>query len=290
MKRTSIATLTLEASHRTTPKWRQWLIATMLSVVSLAGCGTMKSRTATEQLLASEAVDRSVAQIDFSILADQKVYLDTKYIQPVKAVGAVNSNYIISSLRQQMVCAKCLLQDSPETADIVVEARIGALGNEGHEVTCGIPASSTLTTVSSLMPNVPALPPTPEISLAKKLDYKAAAKIAVFAYYRKTKYPVWQSGTSQAWSTAKDSWILGVGPFQRGTIYDGIRFAGSKIGLAASHADEHTREVPIDSYNRQALFVMPTDNEPEPESVLKITGNYRENAKNKKETRIEKTP
>ena len=253
----------------------------MLSVVPLAGCGTMKSRAATEQLLVSDAVDRSVAQIDFSILANQKVYLDTKYLQPMEAVGAVNSNYIISSLRQQMVCSKCLLQDSPEAADIIVEARVGALGNEGHEVTYGLPASSALTTASSLVPNVPTLPPTPEISLAKKLDYQAAAKIAVFAYDRKSKYPVWQSGISQVRSTAKDSWLFGIGPFQRGTIYDGTRFAGSKISLAALHSNSDREEVSIESYNRQAHFVVPAEDKPEPVSAQGASEKHEENAEEK---------
>ena len=270
MKQTSIASLNLEVGHEAASKWHRWLAAIMLAVVPLAGCGTMKSRMATEQLLASDAVDQSVARLDFSILANKKVYLDTKYIQPMEAVGAVNSNYIISSLRQQMVCSKCLLQDSPEAADIIVEARVGALGNEGHEVTYGIPASSALTTVTSLASNVPTLPPTPEISVAKKLDYQAAAKIAVFAYHRKSKYPVWQSGISLARSTAKDSWIFGVGPFQRGTIYGGAQFAGSKISLAALHTDGNAREVPIESYSRQAHFVMPADDKPE--SKIVVTG------------------
>jgi len=46
--------------------------------VVLAGCGTTKSRSATEQLLISDAVDRAIAIIDFSPLADKTVFLDTK--------------------------------------------------------------------------------------------------------------------------------------------------------------------------------------------------------------------
>ena len=268
MKRTSIATLDLEARRQATSKWRRWSAVIVLAVVPLAGCGAMKSRTATEQLLASDAVDRSVAALDFSILANKTVYLDTKYIKPMKEVGAVNSDYIISSLRQQMVCSKCLLQDSPEAAEIIVEARVGALGNQGHEVTYGIPANNALTTAASLVPSAPTLPPTPELSVAKKLDYQAAAKIVVFAYHRETKYPVWQSGISQAWSTAKDSWILGAGPFQRGTIYGGTRFAGSKIGLQALYADGDAKKAAIESYSRQADFVMPADDEPESKTVV----------------------
>jgi hypothetical protein len=51
----------------------------------------------------------------------------------------------------------------------------------------------------------------------------------VFAYDRDSRTPVWQSGTSVAISDAKNVWVLGAGPFQRGTIYNGTRFAGSRL-------------------------------------------------------------
>ena len=71
-------------------------------MVCLTGCGTVKSRSATEQLIISDAVDRSVSQIDFRPLSGKKVYLDTQYVRSIKGPGFVNADYIISSLRQQM--------------------------------------------------------------------------------------------------------------------------------------------------------------------------------------------
>ena len=41
--------------------------------------------------------------------------------------------------------------------------------------------------------------------------------------------PVWQSGTSLARSEASGIWIMGAGPFQRGSIYDGTQFAGNRL-------------------------------------------------------------
>src|SRR5262245_51288245 len=104
------------------------------------GCGTTKQAEATQQLLASDAVDRSVANIDFTPLAGQKVYFDTKYIQDYKGIGFVNSAYVISSLRQQLFAAGCLLQEKLEDCDYVVEARMGTLGNDEHNIIYGIPA------------------------------------------------------------------------------------------------------------------------------------------------------
>lgn len=205
------------------------LLAAALSL--LAGCGTSKSRSATEQLLISDAVDRTVSRVDFRVLSGQTVYFDTTYIKSVKGVGFVNADYVISALRQQMVAAGCLLEEQKEDADFVVEGRLGALGTDDSEVVYGMPASTAVASAASLLPSVPAVPAIPEISIARKQDYQSAAKIGLFAYHRVTRQPVWQSGVSLARSTAKDTWIMGAGPFQTGSIYKRARFAGDPIRI-----------------------------------------------------------
>jgi len=196
----------------------------------LAGCGTTKSRSATEQLLISDAVDRSVAVIDFAPLAGKTVFLDTKYLVAIKTLGFVNAEYVTSSLRQQMLASGCLLQDKVEDAEYVVEARIGTLGTDAHDVTYGIPPSSGISQAAEMLPNAPRVP-IPDISFACKEDMLGAAKVAAFAYHRETRIPVWQSGISVATSNARDSFILGVGPVQDGTIYHGTHFAGSRMQI-----------------------------------------------------------
>ncbi len=198
-------------------------------LAALVGCGQTRTRMATDQLLMSDAVDRTVSQIDFSPLSGQKVYFDKAHILTVKGVLFVNSAYVISSLRQQMLAAGCLLQEDQASADYVVEGRVGALGTDGHEVTYGIPASTGLSTAASLLPSAPPIPMIPEISIARKNDYRGAAKIALFAYHRETRKPVWQSGVTVSSSDAKEAWVFGAGPIQYGTIYDGTRFAGDRI-------------------------------------------------------------
>ncbi len=204
----------------------------LLVLAATAGCGTTKLRTATEQLVVSDAVDRSVAHIDFSALSGEKVYFDTQYVTNVKGAGFVNAEYIISSLRQQMASSNCLLQEKKEDADFVVEARVGALGTDDTEVNIGLPSNNALSAASTLMAGAPALPPLPEISFARRHDIMGASKVAVFAYHRETKEPVWQSGISTARSVSKDAWVLGAGPFQQGSIYNGVRFAGAKLPFA----------------------------------------------------------
>ncbi|MDA0833015.1 MAG: hypothetical protein O2955_15605 [Planctomycetota bacterium] len=194
----------------------------------LSGCGKMIAREATTQLLISDSVDRAIASVDFSDLSGRKIFFDTTYLQPVKEIGFVNSPYVIGSLRQQMIASGCLLQEKKEDAEIIVEGRIGALGADQHEVIYGVPANNLLNAASSVVPTMPQLPTVPEISIAKKDDQMAAAKIALIAYDRESREPIWQSGISQARSTAHSEWLLGAGPFQRGTIYRYKRFAGAR--------------------------------------------------------------
>ena len=204
-----------------------WTVAAVL----LAGCGKTLSTSATEQLLASNAVDLSIAKIDFSPMTQRTVFFDTKYIKTIKGVGFVNADYIVSSLRQQLLAADCRLVESATEADFIVEARVGALGIDKHEITYGIPASNSLSTAAAIVPSLAAVPTIPELSVAKKSDQTGAAKISVFAFHRESREPVWQSGVSEGHSFAKDVWIAGAGPFQSGTIYDKARFAGSKFRL-----------------------------------------------------------
>ncbi len=196
-----------------------------------SGCGTTKSRMATEQLLVSDAIDDAVADIDFRSLSGKKVFFDTRYVQDVKGMGFTNANYIISALRQQLLAADCRLQDSLEEADLVVEARVGTIGTDGTEIVYGMPANSGLATAATLVTNAPAIPTIPELSVARKNAQVGAAKIAVFAYDRLTRRPVWQSGIARSKSTAQDVWVFGAGPFQRGSIYNGTQFAGQRLRL-----------------------------------------------------------
>ena len=207
------------------------LVMFMIALLSgfVVGCGTTREYNATQQLVMSDAVDRSISSIDFRPMSGRKVYLDTSYLRHVKGGGFVNSEYATSALRQQIVAAGCLIQDTSQDAEIIIEARIGTLGADDHRVTFGIPENKGLASAVSLIPGAPAIQSIPEIAFARRESREAAAKIAAFAYDRDTRIPVWQSGVTPAHATARDTWVFGVGPFQGGTIRDRTKLAGSKL-------------------------------------------------------------
>jgi hypothetical protein len=204
------------------PGLRHTVLGLLLLVV--LGCGTTRNtdtkRSATEQILISHAVDQTVSQLDFRFLAGQTVFLEDKYLKE-----AVDSGYLISSLRQHLLACGCLLQEERSQATFVVEARVGGLGTDRHDLLVGIPQ----TTIPPLVPGQPTN--IPEIPLAKKTQQKAIAKLAVFAFNRKTGEPLWQSGVVQAVSSVNDLWLFGTGPFQHGNICKGTTFAGQPLPL-----------------------------------------------------------
>ncbi len=200
-----------------------WL--TPLLAVWLSGCGTTRwtdtRRTATEQMLISDAIDRAVSRIDFRLLAGKEVYLDTSFLGET-----VDKEYLTSTLRQQMVSTGCILKEKREQAAFIVEVRAGTIGTDRHDLLYGVPGFN-LPTFAGPVPGAPVLPNTfPEVALAKRTDQQAVAKIAVFAYHRETGAAVWQSGADVIASKGRDLWVLGAGPFQRGSIYDHTQFAG----------------------------------------------------------------
>ena len=203
--------------------------AALICAVVLVGCGTTTKRTGTEQLLISEAVDNAVAKLEFNELSGRKVFFDTSFLKSVRSDNFVSKDYVISAIRHQLTATGALIQESRESADVIVEARVGALGTDDHEITYGIPQTGGLSAAASVLSNSP-VAALPEVSLAQTNSHAAVAKVIVFAYDQKTKEPIWQSGVAKAESNSSHTWILGAGPFQKGNIYDGNRFAGKKIG------------------------------------------------------------
>ena len=234
----------------------RWLIACVpLLAIIATGCGTTRGYDATEQLVVSDAVDSSVSKIDFRPLSNRRVFLDTRFLRHVKGAGFVNADYVTSSLRQQIVGAGCLIEDRIEDAEVVIEARLGTLGLDDHSVLFGIPKNNAVSSVAAALPGSPALPTIPEISLSKRESREAAAKVVAFAYDRKTRMPIWQSGVHSSTATARDTWVMGVGPFQGGSVREQTRLAGSQFGYGD---DGGSPPLPYDrppvDYNAETRF------------------------------------
>lgn len=211
-----------------------WVLGAMAGLACL-GCGTTRmtdtSRSATEMLLVSQAIDRSVNQMDFSPLAKKLVFFEEKCLD-----GVTDKGYLASSLRSKLLADGCILVEDRAKAVYVVEARAGCVGTDKHSLLIGIPQMN----LPSIMPGQPSA--IPEMPLVKSTDQQGVAKIAVFAYNRVTGQAVWQSGTQESVSTSKDAWVFGTGPFRSGTVQketDGAMNSLDVLGIMNDPAKIH---------------------------------------------------
>ena len=90
--------------------------------------------------------------------------------------------------------------------------------------------SETIPVNATLIPETPPVPTIPEISIGRRESTKASAKVAAFAYDRVSREPVWQSGVAHSETDARDTWVLGIGPFESGTVRESTRVRQNTSG------------------------------------------------------------
>ena len=183
------------------------LTFTAIAAFLTVGTGCIKfrvsdpKRTATEQLLLSTAADHAVMQIDVSMIAGRKAFLNTTYFD------AYDKEYIIGSFRDLFLSSGVLLVDTAAEAEVVVEARSGAFS---------IDAADTLTGVPTLPFPVPfaGVVQTPEVSLYKSERHKSIAKFALVAYERESRKHVTSIGPTVGTAYDNHYQFLGIIKFE----------------------------------------------------------------------------
>jgi hypothetical protein len=194
-----------------------------LLVIGCVGCGSTRqtdtSRAATEMLLVSQAIDRAVGQVDFAPMSGRGVFLDTEFLDK----ATVDRGYLVSSVRERLTIAGCLLKDDAKNAEFVVELRAGGIGTDRSSFLIGTPAI----TVPAVVPGLPTS--IPEVALYKRNDQKGVAKIGLFAYQKSTGKAVWQSEIVEEASRLKDRYVFGSGPYSTGTIRKRAELAGEEL-------------------------------------------------------------
>lgn len=199
-------------------------------LVVLGGCGSTRTtgtpRTGTEQLLLTNAWDKALMKVDFRPLTGVPVFLDTAN------ATAIDQGWVVSSLREAMLTQGVLLREKRETAQFIVEARIGAYGTDDDEFLVGIKQTTIPPTVTGV-PNGTI----PELPLLKRSRQQAVAKLALFAYDRTSGQLVWQSGTMLDKADNKDVYVGGFGPINSSSIRDGTEVAGIEIPVPGTKAD-----------------------------------------------------
>jgi len=169
------------------------------------GCTSTNSsntaRTATEQLLISNAVDDSLSKVDFGAFAGHNVFLEEKYIE------SVDKNYIIASIRHRLMMQGIKVVDKKEASDICLEVRSGGVGTDSTKMFVGVPEIA-----------IPGMLTLPEMRLVTRESQNAAAKLGVVAYHTKTGQILGNGGVSLAQSDRNNWYVMGIGPYQNGSL------------------------------------------------------------------------
>lgn len=198
------------------------------------GCGTTRttdtSRTATEELLISDAVDRTLEKMDFKQLSGFAVYLDTSRLSSV-----TDRDYLVGSVRKKLVADGAALEDDRSKADIIVELVVGALGTNRYEWFVGVPQ---VTLPPGALPSIPFLP---ELPVVKEIKQQGVAKIEAFAYDAQTGLFIAHSGSQRSGTNNNSIYFLGLGPFENGTVTDRIKLAGSPLPSFGDQAGDAMR-------------------------------------------------
>lgn len=145
--------------------------------IALTGCTTVResypSRTATEQLIISEAADNAAKDFKLNIAKERTCYLDATNFE------GVDAKYAVSAIRQKLMEQGIALLDKRDDADTIIEIRAGALSMDSRSKTLNLPGIN----VGSVIPIIPS--PLNFNQLSRKVD-EGMAKISGFAYDKKT--------------------------------------------------------------------------------------------------------
>jgi len=118
------------------------LIAVILSSLLVSGClykryHTNSARSATEQLLITESVERAVAELEIPPVSGRRVAFDVVGLGPGLEWYA-DLDYVAAAFAHRLMSAEALLAN-PEEAELLMTLRVAAIGTISRDFTLGIP-------------------------------------------------------------------------------------------------------------------------------------------------------
>ena len=199
--------------------------ALVLCLSLATGCTSTRTtdtaRTGIEQLLISNAIDQTLDKTPLPPVSGRKVFLEDKYLD------SIDKGYLVGSMRQRLLAAGALLVDAKDKSEVTIEICSGGIGTDNTESFIGMPGLT-----------VPGLPvELPEVRMYEKKSQFGTAKIGVVAYATDSGQMLYDSGRSLA--RADDSrWsVMGVGPFESGTVRSEVNMSTGETDFTARMAN-----------------------------------------------------
>ena len=174
-------------------------------VMVLSGCADPKitntGRNAIEQMLLTTAVDRSVAKLDFRMLAKDKVRFDYSLL-----ATQVDKNYVQASLESTVSAAGAIIALKPEEAKYVVRPICAALATEDNRIMFGTPSLPIPVPDANLSLVIPELP------LYKRINRYGICKLSVEILDAQTNKQARIVGPAVS-SSVNTNWVICFFPF-----------------------------------------------------------------------------
>jgi hypothetical protein len=137
---------------------------------------------------------------------NRKIFIEEKYLE------AVDKGYVVGKMRQRLLNQGAMLVDKKEDSEITIELFSGGVGTDNTSSFVGMPGLT-----------VPGLPvELPEIRVYERASQFGTAKIGVIAYATKSGQLIYDAGTSLARADESRWSLLGIGPFQGGSVRDEV--------------------------------------------------------------------
>ena len=201
----------------------------LIACAACLGCSTTRTtdtaRTGMEQLLISNAIDQTLNKTALPDVAGKTVYLEEKYLD------SVDKGYIVGTMRRKLLNAGGLLVDKKEGSQVTIELCSGGVGTDNVESFIGSPGLT-----------VPGLPvELPEVRLYEKKSQFGTAKLGIVAYDTPSGQMVYDGGGGLARSEDSNVTVLGIGPFQEGSVRNELN--QSTGGLSVANAIDFSKTI-----------------------------------------------
>jgi hypothetical protein len=150
-----------------------------LCIVPLLLCGCYTSRisetprTATEELLISQAAEEAMKGIDLTWLRGRRVFIDDKYFE------SYDKGFAVSLIRERLSRYGAFITATNDKADVIVEIRSGSLAMNTSQFLVGLPSLPIPLPFTGMVQS-------PEVAVYKSEKGMGVAKFALFAYARQS--------------------------------------------------------------------------------------------------------
>ena len=192
-----------------------WLIC----LFWLVSCSSMRvttttTRTATEQILISSAIQRSVKGLDLDFLKGSKVFVNSDYL----TVGENEKPFLVGAIQGHLLRSGCLIMQTREESNAVISFRNGGIGVDNYDLKVCVPGfsynrvSNDYSTPPTVLPTVQQVGSitTPEFSVYRNCTQVAIASLFYTVYASNPVF--YHAGESVGQAVRSDFWILGLGP------------------------------------------------------------------------------